>query len=193
MDLTPNKVYSSTSAKEAVRVHKYRVDWCNVVWGKGHIPKHAFFVWLAFRGRFLTRDKLRLWGCIQNEDCVLCSDAREDLPHLFFGSPLSATVWKEGLRRCRTVGTDREVMEWNEKGRVIQEAKGGSFVARVRRIVFAATIYLLWQERNGRIFNNRVNDPIKKIEGQYVMLPGIGDSRGAMRTRLSVESGELMI
>lgn len=41
-------------------------------------------------------------------------------------------------------------------------------MARVRRIVFAATIYLLWQERNGRIFNNRVNDPrviLKKIEG----------------------------
>lgn len=100
---------------EFIKIELTGVMWFGV---RGHIPKHAFIVWLAFRGRLLTRDKLHLWGCIQNDDCALSSNAREDLPHLFFGCPFSATVWKEGLRRC---GIDREVMEWNEvKGRVIK-------------------------------------------------------------------------
>ena len=49
--------------------------------------------------------------------------------------------------------------------------------ARIRRLVFSATIYFLWQERNGRIFKQSAKDwrlILKKIERFCVKLLGIG-------------------
>lgn len=59
-----NKMFSTASAKETIRRHNQKVDWCKVVHFKGHIPKMAFITWLAFKG---ARGVHPRWGM-----CAVC-------------------------------------------------------------------------------------------------------------------------
>ena len=105
---------------------------------------------MAFKGKLLTRDKLKSWGCIQDENCVLCGEAVETSHHLFFTCNYSKDVWKEVLRRN---GLYRSVGNWGEEmSYALIEAKGDSFTAHVRALALAVTVYCIWMERNCRIF-----------------------------------------
>lgn len=56
-----------------------------MVWGgavKGHVPRLAAIVWMAYKKKLLTRDKIRECAYIQDDQCVLCNEATEDVNHL---------------------------------------------------------------------------------------------------------------
>ena len=89
----------SSSAKEALREHGSNVNWWKLVWFKGHIPKHAFVVWMVCRMKLTTKAKLKSWGCIDSDTCILCEAESESEHHLFFQCPFSRSVWKEVKRR----------------------------------------------------------------------------------------------
>ena len=58
--------------------------WHKVIWFKGHVPRLAVILWMAYRKRMLTKEKLKRWGSIQDDQCVLCYAAMESQNHLFF-------------------------------------------------------------------------------------------------------------
>lgn len=78
-----NNQFTVASAKESIRIHGDRVNWCDIVWFKGHVPRFAFILWMVCKGKLLTGDKLKRWGCIQEDNCVLCDVGVEDIQHLF--------------------------------------------------------------------------------------------------------------
>ena len=104
-----NKQFTVASAKELLKTHGNKVEWFNIVWFHGYVPKYAFIVWMFFKDRLLTRDKLKRWGCIQEDNCVLCSNGVEDL---FFACEYSRNIWKEVTRRN---GISRTVDEWRSE------------------------------------------------------------------------------
>ena len=107
-----NKQFSVAYAKELLRTHGNKVEWFNIVWFHGYVPKFAFIEWMLFKDRLLTRDKLRKWGCIQEDNCALCSSGVEDCNHLFFACGYSSNIWKEVMRRN---GIERAADEWRSE------------------------------------------------------------------------------
>ena len=135
------------------------------VWFKGHVPKYAFILWMAYKKKMLTRQKLKRWGYVQDDTCVLCNGEVEDMNHLFFNCGFSKAVWTEALRRN---GITRIVGGWDEEcDLAIREGKGDNFIARIRKLVLFAAVYLIWQERNCRVFQHMGHDwlyVIRRIE-----------------------------
>ena len=50
--------YSAASTWEALRNRGHSDGWEKLVWFKGHIPSHAFMLWVAHLDRLPTRERL---------------------------------------------------------------------------------------------------------------------------------------
>lgn len=57
--------------------------WLAAVWHRLAIPKCSFILWLAFRNRLFTRDRMALMGMQVDQRCVLCGFHQESTLHLF--------------------------------------------------------------------------------------------------------------
>jgi hypothetical protein len=55
-------VFSSADTWEKLREKKPVVEWHDVIWFSGAIPRHAFFLWLAFNDAIVTREHMCKWG-----------------------------------------------------------------------------------------------------------------------------------
>lgn len=59
----------------------------------------------------------------------------------------------------RRNGVHRSAANWEvERLRVLIEAKGSTFGAKLRCLTIAAMVYYLWQERNRRVFQQKSSD-----------------------------------
>jgi hypothetical protein len=56
------QIFSCKDTWEAIREKKPRVEWSRIIWYPLFIPKHAFFLWLTFKDRLTTGDKMLKWG-----------------------------------------------------------------------------------------------------------------------------------
>ncbi|GJU32844.1 reverse transcriptase zinc-binding domain-containing protein, partial [Tanacetum coccineum] len=130
-----------------------KVPWWKLVWYSQCIPKQSFILWLAIQDRLTTQDKLRRWGNQAVNRCCLCLNDLEDLKHLFFQCPFSKAVWRKVLTM-----TEIKVFEYEWKEVIqtlIQAGTGNSINSVVRRLIFAASVYNIWVERNRRIFQDK--------------------------------------
>lgn len=66
-------------------------SWRKWIWGKGILPKHSFFSWLALHGRLLKKDRLWSIGLSQDKKCLICEIEWETVEHLFFECVYSKT------------------------------------------------------------------------------------------------------
>ena len=83
-------LFSIRSAWDLIRSHGDRVDWYNLIWFKGGIPKASFCLWLAVRGRLYTKD--RMVNSDTSMHCLLCNGQREDHDHLFFSCSMTNQI-----------------------------------------------------------------------------------------------------
>ncbi|XP_050238094.1 uncharacterized protein LOC126687578 [Mercurialis annua] len=65
--------FSIKSAWEHFNMQHDVVSWWRILWSSGNIPKHSFISWLAIRQKLRTREKLKRWGCVESDVCVLCN------------------------------------------------------------------------------------------------------------------------
>ncbi|XP_050211464.1 uncharacterized protein LOC126661653 [Mercurialis annua] len=99
-----------------------------------------------------TKDKLKSWGCIDEDVCVFCNKDKENVDHLFFTCDVSRRIFKKVLEACMIFkDVERWRREWAWYGR---KASGKSIMARVRRIAFISSIYQIWRARNRKVFEN---------------------------------------
>lgn len=68
------------------------VDWYKIVWFRGHILRMTFIVWLAYKGSMLANKRFKQWGCIQDEDCLLCVIANDNVNRLFINYIYSRVI-----------------------------------------------------------------------------------------------------
>ncbi|GKB53018.1 RNA-directed DNA polymerase, eukaryota, reverse transcriptase zinc-binding domain protein, partial [Tanacetum coccineum] len=108
-------------------------EWWKIIWFSLNIPKHAFIVWLAVQNKLTTQDKIKQWGSYDVMCCALCRRDLDSHSYLFFECDYS----KNGI-----------VADMSRK------FNGNSINSIVRRLCFAASVYLVWQERNSRIFRD---------------------------------------
>ncbi|XP_056688158.1 uncharacterized protein [Spinacia oleracea] len=81
--------------------------------------------WLAAHSRLSTSDRLEKFGVHVDSICSLCSQELENIDHLFFKCDYAAAVWS-----------------------------GNSVKHHVYRIALVVTLYMIWKERNARIFKS---------------------------------------
>ena len=127
------------------------VNWNYTVWFPQAIRRHAFIVWLVIHDKLNTQDKLLKWDLINSISCVLCRASVEDRNHMFFGCQFIVGIWMRILRLC---GHSRMPRNWENEFLWVIGTKGKSFSSITKRIVWGATIYHLWRQRNSRIREN---------------------------------------
>ena len=167
--------YTSKSACEVLKEHREAVNWWRIVWFKGYIPKLAFITWFGCKQSLLNKERLKHWGRINDDICVLCGASTESLNLLFFQCVYSKNVWKIVQYRNGTRGAGST---WEEEVQnAIKENSGSSFEARIKNLSLVASVYYIWQERNNRIFKNaahnwefvmaRISDCVKEVSWNW--------------------------
>ena len=155
--------FSVKEAWRALRIDSPKVIWVKHVWFSQCVPRHAFVLWMALRGRLKTTDRLSKWFNISCTLCPLCKTVQESHSHLFFSCNFSKIVWDNLKVLCKL---DNVSSVWAEvvSGISIRIADN-SLWSVIQRLVFGAAVYYIWQERNIRVFQNdfRSEETVFKI------------------------------
>lgn len=112
-------------------------------------------LWLAVQHKLSTRDRLVNWEMRIQDNCVLCDSGKESHHHLFFQCPFSSSIWFGAWRRIPNSGIPSrllDVVNW-----FIVNVKGKGFSNLVKRSVLAAAVYVIWMERNRRVFQGKTS------------------------------------
>ena len=102
-----------------------------------------FMVWLAFRDRLSTGDRMKNWGIEQC--CMLCGERNENRYHLFFACPFSFTVW---LNIAGKLMGSAITLDWNDTVASLFQPDRSWLNHVLRRMVFQTVLYSVWKEQN---------------------------------------------
>ncbi|XP_035834001.1 uncharacterized protein LOC118482580 [Helianthus annuus] len=162
--------FKSAQVWNTIRNREHQALWANMVWFPQCVPRHSFHIWLAFRNKLKTQDRLAVWeaGSQTNLNlmcCPLCNFDRDSHDHLFFQCNFAAQVWSNVKKMVNLVTVDNtwpSLFTWVE-----QHSRSKEVDHIVCKLLIAASSYYIWQERNNRLFNNNkrtVDQVIKKIK-----------------------------
>ena len=90
--LDRSKVFSVSSAWNALRESKPNVSWYKIVWSKDCIPRCNFILWLVCWNRLSINDILKEWGVVLNSNYVMCGNGEENINHIFFSCVFAKRV-----------------------------------------------------------------------------------------------------
>ncbi|XP_071709415.1 uncharacterized protein [Rutidosis leptorrhynchoides] len=93
---------------------------------------------------------------MKSYSCSLCDEVPDSVAHLFFECPYSRNVWDIMKSKLLFKGLSHKIAS------VIEVLEKYPFKKQIwsviTRIVIAATVYYIWQERNSRIFKGMKRD-----------------------------------
>ncbi|XP_071696401.1 uncharacterized protein [Rutidosis leptorrhynchoides] len=153
VDNAGNKVqFSSQRVWKDFRTNNNKVAWSHVIWFKQFDPKMAFILWLAVLKRLNTQDRIQQWMPNVVLSCVLCNKERDSIDHLFFSCEYSLKVW-ERLKSCLIFRGLPNLL--SQAVQVLsQYPHTNNIWCILNRLVLAACVYYIWQERNHRVFKD---------------------------------------
>ena len=132
------------------RPSQERVIWAKMVWAAYIPPKYSFTLWLAMRGRLLTKDRLEYLQI--DMSCAFCGAPVETVQHLYFGCSFSKEIWRHIREWCgirRQLNTLKAVVRWMK-----MKNRGTTWCSKRTRLAFICTIYYIWITRNRLLFDN---------------------------------------
>lgn len=94
-------------------------------------------------------DRIKNWGIYLPNRCYLCKSEEESLNHLFFNCCFTSTIWRSILGKVNLYANETSWEAWLTW--ISKTCKGKEPKAKIGRLAFCATIYILWRERNNRI------------------------------------------
>ena len=147
-----SKSVNSAFIWDTIRSRSNPPIWLSIVWHKFSIPKCSFTLWLALKGRLLTKDRMRALRMNTDLKCLLCSNAIESQDHLFGSCTYISDILKNSTFSFSGV--------WNcyTNGLVLLNRPHGTRKL-VGLLYFAITIFLTWKERNARYHDSSHNTP----------------------------------
>ncbi|XP_016450093.1 uncharacterized protein LOC107774942 [Nicotiana tabacum] len=123
-----------------------KVPWRRMMCNNIGLPKWIFILFPAAYRRLQTRDRLRRWGCVEDDTCPLCHTEEETIDHLFFKCLFSTQIRTAVLEWQRV---HRHAMTWDQELKWAEQyCKGRSSNAEIYRMSLAGSIYYILQERN---------------------------------------------
>lgn len=147
----PTNIFSAAKTWLALNPQSQTVPWHKSVWFKDTIPKHAFICWVVAWNRLHTRDRLRRWGLSVPAACVLCNDFEESRQHLFFDCSYSSRIWQffTSSLSSNPPPLFENCLIW-----LISPSRDKN-IALIIKLIFQATVYAIWKERNLRIHSGK--------------------------------------
>lgn len=144
--------FSSKITWENLRTPSPIKAWHKIIWFKELIPRNAFISWLARLRRLPTRDRLTRWGLNVPPICVLCNAAPETHHHIFFECEYSSAIWVSSASAIlpHPPLDIHSAVAWLGLSRGSSSAQALCLL----KIIFQAAVYLIWKERNARIFTS---------------------------------------
>ncbi|XP_039020524.1 uncharacterized protein LOC120152358 [Hibiscus syriacus] len=138
---------------DSIRSQREKVLWHNLIWFPLHIPKFSLIAWMTLLNRLPTRNRLLKMGITTEGTCVNCNNDMETRNHLFCHCPLAVRLWNSILSLN---GLKNATSTWDEMvTRASSTWKGKSLLTTILKIAWTAYVYILWEERNCRIFKGR--------------------------------------
>ncbi|XP_039026285.1 uncharacterized protein LOC120159816 [Hibiscus syriacus] len=120
---------------------------------------------MALLDRLPTKDRLHQIGITNDCSCLLCNSDVETRDHLFLLCPTAVFLWE---RIFSFSGLHFTGYLWEEFLEMASSNwKGKSLLSTVMRNALNALVYLLWEERNKRLYQGRtrpVNELLKNIK-----------------------------
>ncbi|OVA10833.1 Reverse transcriptase zinc-binding domain [Macleaya cordata] len=129
-----------------------------LIWNPKIPFKINFFFWLASLHKLLTLDNLKKRGHHIANGCYFCLQQEETTPHLLLHCSFTQRIWDEILPRFGWC--------WACPGSVISLAHSWSShgFSKTGKLLWqfvpASIFWVIWLERNRRIFDNKSKDPI---------------------------------
>ncbi|XP_022026078.1 uncharacterized protein LOC110926659 [Helianthus annuus] len=136
------------------------VPWFSIVWFSQNIPRHAFILWLAIKGRLKTHEVLSAWMDTTHMKCVLCKTTSDSHNHLFFACPYSKEIWNhmKVLTKWGNIPS-----QWSDIIiHMCNNRSNNSIWSIVNRLTLGAAVYYVWQERNRRTHEQK-SRPVAEI------------------------------
>nr|GEX55649.1 hypothetical protein [Tanacetum cinerariifolium] len=148
----------------SIRPRDVKVDWVDVVWFPNCIPRHAFNLWLVIKKKLKMQDRLLEWDVNGSlaRSYTLCESQPDSHEHLFFECSFSRQVWCH-MRNLVGLSLMQPSLEMILSF-IIPMAKRRTSKCVITKLVIAASVYFIWQERNGRLFNNNKRTTDQVIE-----------------------------
>ncbi|XP_074278153.1 uncharacterized protein LOC141601750 [Silene latifolia] len=130
-------------------------------------PKHAIMTRLAVQNVLPTVDNLIRRGMVIVNRCSLCMADLESIRHLYFACPYSSSVYQQILL---WMGVTRRPLCLRQELLSLSRYNGKGWKKKWAMGCVAAVVYLLWQERNRRLFEeaSRNVDQLVKIIKYFV-------------------------
>jgi hypothetical protein len=156
--LTNNGEYSAASAYKLQFFGLIESSFYKIIWKAWGTPKAKNHAWLALQNRLWTADRLRRRGWDNCGLCPLCKQTEENNNHLFVHCRFTIRVWElltewlgvHGVYPRQWAGLN--IQEWWSS-----MAEGPSPNRKGLASLTLLTVLEIWQERNARIFNNRLS------------------------------------
>ncbi|KAJ7009375.1 hypothetical protein NC653_000139 [Populus alba x Populus x berolinensis] len=164
----PSGQFNINTAWELIRESRPSNTFYHLIWFPGHVPRHAFILWIASLERLSTMDRLQSFRIIHAATCILCGAQEETHEHLFFQCPYSASVWREIARKSSITWPSmpwQHLLQW--AAATLKSPK--IFVHNLAKSILSTTVYFIWYERNNRIFNN-VNRTVQELGAEIFQL-----------------------
>ncbi|KAJ9536672.1 hypothetical protein OSB04_un000145 [Centaurea solstitialis] len=156
------------------------IPWTKKVWFKGHIPKHAFCLWLAALNRLTTQDRIASWKDDPPDmRCSLCGTCMDSCSHLFFECNFSKQVWLIVKKKIHWHGAPNT---WEN----IMLGLSDSTLppsALLQKLGLEATVYFIWKERNKRLFTNE-RTPALQVAKEIIEVAQMRAAWKRRKTRL---------
>ncbi|XP_071713676.1 uncharacterized protein [Rutidosis leptorrhynchoides] len=158
-------VFSVSKVWSTIRSRSNEVPWFNVVWFAHCIPRHSFIVWLLMGENLKTQDKLNAWDTRVNGNtpmvCPLCSLQPDSHEHLFFECPFSTRVWLLATKNMMFLFTGNSWKTFVEFANGFAAKRSAASITA--KLLFGATVYFVWQERNCRLFKKETRSCDKLV------------------------------
>jgi len=123
------------------------------------------FVWRLLRNRLPTKDNLVQRRVVSLEDavCVSGCGSQETATHLYLGCDIFGSLWSQvWLWLGISTASPRELRQHLTQFINMPGLHRSSHM--FFRIIWFASVWILWKERNDCVFNNTVSTPFTLIE-----------------------------
>jgi hypothetical protein len=155
-NMSPNGVFTTKSAWDFFRDKGAPVPWHKIILFSGMVPRHAMILWLVARGRLNTLDRLASFGISQSLTRPLCNGDNENLSHVLFSCQFYNRIWHSLFGKCNLPCS---YSCWEDLFLdVANRFKGKSLRDLIVKLMLAAGVYIIWKERNSRLFMGKFRD-----------------------------------
>nr|GEW40904.1 RNA-directed DNA polymerase, eukaryota, reverse transcriptase zinc-binding domain protein [Tanacetum cinerariifolium] len=138
---------------------------CEDNWHEGWINEYPILNQFGFPCikdgvKLSTQDRIAVWKPNEVMQCVFCKQCLDSIEHLFFTCIYSKNVWKE----LRLLSVNMPFSRRNIMEELQRFPNNNNIWSIIRKLMFGAVAYYIWQERNNRVFRDEKIDEMTLVQ-----------------------------